>query len=484
MTVDIAATVGTESLQVLIVDLDGTLVQTDLLHESLFALARQKPWALLKLPAWLMRGRAYLKKKIAENAFIDVASLPYNESLLVWLSEQHLKGRRLVLATGSDLRLAETVADHLGIFETVLGSNGESNLTGIVKRDALVAEYGAVGFSYAGNSKIDLHVWAAARSAIVVSHSDALVQEAEKLTLLEKRLAPQSGGFFTWLRALRVHQWLKNLLVLLPLLAAHRAFDGSAWVNCAIAFIAFSIAASSVYLLNDLLDIGDDRHHRSKKHRPFAAGTISLSHGVLAVPLLFFIAFGLMLLLPWRFGAVLCGYYLLTLLYSLFFKRLVMVDVVTLATLYTLRIVAGAVAVAVPLSFWLLAFSMFIFLSLALLKRYSELIEMQRAGRLDKARGRGYHVDDLSLLVSLGAAAGYASVMVLALYINSQSVMALYREPRAIWFACPLLLFWVSRAWLIAHRGEMHDDPVIYAVRDNTSRVVGVLLALSFWLAV
>lgn len=482
MAIDITV-MGANDSAVLVVDLDGTLVQTDLLHECLFAMIRQAPWALARVPAWLMQGRARLKRRVAERVVIDVTSLPYNEALVGWLSEEHLKGRRLVLATGSDAKLAEAVANHLGIFESVIGSDGELNLTGVAKRDILVAKYGAVGFSYVGNSKIDLHVWKASQSAIVVSHSESLAQEAAKLTRIEKKLGPTTGSFFTWLRAIRLHQWLKNLLVILPMLAAHRAFDVSGWANCIIAFMAFGIAASSVYLLNDLLDIDDDRHHRSKKNRPFAAGTISLLHGALAVPLLFFVALGLMFLLPWRFGAVLCSYYLTTFFYSIFLKRLVMVDVVTLAILYTLRIVAGAVAVTVPLSFWLLAFSMFIFLSLALLKRYSELIEMQRAGRLAKARGRGYHVDDLSLLVSLGAAAGYASVMVLALYINSESVIALYREPRAIWFACPLLLFWISRAWLIAHRGEMHDDPVIYAVRDNISRVVGLLLAVSFWFA-
>lgn len=484
MSVTVQATRTEIDSEVLVVDLDGTLIHTDLLHESLIALVRQQPMALGRVLKWLLRGRAHLKHQLAERVVIDVASLPYNESLIAWLSEQHLRGRPLVLATGSDIRLAEAVANHLGIFKSVLGSNGEINLTGPAKRDALIAAYGATGFSYAGNSKSDLHVWKVAKSAILVSGSETLLQEAKKLTQIEKKLDPLSGGLRPWLRALRLHQWLKNLLVVLPLLAAHRTFDMAAWANCFIAFVAFSIAASSVYLLNDLLDISDDRHHRSKKYRPFAAGTISLSHGILAVPFLFAVALGFMFLLPWRFGAVLCGYYVLTLFYSLALKRLVMVDVVTLAALYTLRIVAGAVAIAVPLSFWLLAFSMFIFLSLALLKRYSELIEMQRAGRLAKVRGRGYHVEDLSLLVSLGAAAGYASVMVLALYINSEGVMALYREPRAIWFACPLLLFWISRAWLIAHRGEMNDDPVIYAIRDNTSRAIGVFLAISFWFAV
>lgn len=469
--------------KVIAVDLDGTLIHTDLLHESMFALMRQSPLLLFKVPVWLLDGRARVKRETAARVTIDASSLPYNISLLEWLTEQRSKGRRLVLATGSDAQLAHAVASHLGIFDAVLASDGEQNLTGAKKRDALVDACGADAFCYVGNADVDVQVWATAETAVVVSRSVLLLEKAASVTHIERTFTPPAGGGRQWFKALRLHQWLKNILVAVPLLAAHRGLDYSTLVAALLAFLSFGFAASSVYLLNDLLDLADDRHHRSKKMRPFAAGRLSLLHGVIAVPILFVLSLGIAAFLPWRFVVVLVTYYLLTFLYSMYLKRLVMIDVVALAALYTLRIIGGAVTVAVPLSFWLLAFSMFIFLSLALLKRYSELVEMKRAGRLAKALGRGYHVNDLSLLVSLGAAAGYAAVMVLALYINSESVVVLYREPRAIWFACPLLLFWISRAWLIAHRGEMHDDPVIYAVRDNTSRVVAVLLALSFWFA-
>jgi len=468
----------------LVVDLDGTLILTDLLHESTLQLLRHRPLSAFGLPLWLMRGKAALKHEIAARTEIDVTCLPYNAPLLAWLRGQREAGRRLILATASNIKFAQAVADHLGIFDAVWASDAETSLGGEAKRARLVAEFGERGYCYAGNATPDLKVWRDAAAAVVVNAPAGLLKRANALTTVE-HVEPRPGSRLkAWGRGLRLHQWLKNLLVFVPLLASHRLADIHLWLATIVGFFAFGLTASSVYILNDLLDLEDDRHHRSKRNRPFASGRLSVLQGASAIPLLIAAALTLSIPLGWRFAAVLGGYYALTLLYSTWLKRVVMLDVITLALLYTVRIVAGAAAGHVQPSFWLLAFSMFIFLSLALLKRYAELIALRRAGELKKARGRGYHTEDIELLASLGGSAGYGSVLVLALYINSSAVVGLYHEPRFIWLACPMLLFWISRAWIVAHRGDMHDDPIIYAVRDRASRWVAAGIALVFWLAI
>ena len=474
---------STEPLCPLVVDLDGTLILTDLLHESVMALLRQAPLEALKIPIWLAQGKARLKAELARRVNIDPATLPYNQPFLAWLRMQQARGRRLILATASDERLAKQVADHLGLFEAVLASDGKTNLAGPNKRQRLVADFGLQGYAYAGNSNADLAVWQGAATAVVVNARPSLGRQAARSTPVEHEQAAARAGWAVWGKALRLHQWLKNLLIFIPLLAAHKAQEAPLLMDALAAFLAFSLTASSVYLLNDLLDLGDDRHHRSKRLRPFAAGTLSIASGVLIAPALLVLSGLLAAWLGKAFVLALLSYYLLTLAYSFWLKRQVMLDVITLAALYTLRIIAGAAAVGVRPSFWLLAFSMFIFLSLALLKRYAELLELRRAGGLNKARGRGYHVEDLALLMPLGASAGCGSVLVLALYLNSSDVISLYREPRYIWLACPALLYWISRAWLLAHRGEMHEDPVVFAARDRISRCVALGLAVMFWLA-
>jgi 4-hydroxybenzoate polyprenyltransferase len=307
--------------------------------------------------------------------------------------------------------------------------------------------------------------------------------EAVPASVKAGRAAPRSR-LRDWLRALRLHQWLKNLLVLVPLLASHRYIYPVADFHALIAILCFGLMASGVYILNDLLDISDDRHHPTKRSRPFAAGTISIGKGIAAVPVL--TASSLLLavwLLPPRFGLALMAYLGLTLAYSLTLKRQMVIDVIVLAVLYTLRIIAGGFAIEVPLSFWLLAFSMFLFLSLALVKRYAELFQVQAAGSTERARGRGYWPSDLSMIASLGAAAGYMAIMVLALYVNDPGTTQLYSQPKLIWFTCPLLLMWVSRVWMLAHRGHMNEDPLVFAVRDRVSLILGALVLCVFWAA-
>ena len=464
------------------VDLDGTLIHSDLLLESFLQLVKSHPLCLFLVPLWLLRGKAVLKAEIASRVTVNAATLPYHKEFLIWLNEQKSAGRQLWLCTASNEKLVKAVAGHLDIFDGVLASDAARNLSGAKKAEILVERFGERGFDYCGNERKDLAIWEHARGAIVVNGGGALEAESAKVTRLVQVFARRGKGLRAALRALRLHQWAKNVLVFVPLLTAHRLGDLSAMLTSFWAFLAFGLCASSVYLLNDMLDLEADRQHPRKSRRPFAAGQISLLFGFACMPLLL-LASGLIAytISDW-FLLCLVGYYLLTLAYSFRLKTILMLDTIALAGLYTSRIIAGAAAIPVALSFWLLLFSVFLFLSLALVKRYAELEGMRRRQQL-KASGRGYHVEDLSALQSFGAASGYLSVLVLALYINSPEVAALYAHPKVIWALCVLMLYWISRMWIKTHRGEMHDDPVVYALRDKISLGIGVLAAVTVFAA-
>lgn len=458
----------------LCVDLDGTLLNSDLLYESLLALLARQPLYLFLLPFWLLQGKAVLKRQIASRVTLAPEHLPYNPQVLALLRTTTQRPR--VLCTASDQLLVAPIAAHLGLFEQVIASDGERNLSGPNKAQALVEAFGERRFDYVGNGTVDLSVWEHARGAWVVNNGHTLAAAAAQRTAVHAHW-PAPPRARAWFKALRLHQWLKNLLVLVPLLTAHRFLEPLAVGQSLLAFAAFCLCASGVYILNDLLDLGADRQHPRKRQRPFAAGHLPLLHGLFVAPLLTLCGLALALACSPVFAGVLLVYYGMTLAYSLRLKRIVMLDVVLLASLYTVRIIGGTIAIEAELSFWLLAFSMFIFLSLALLKRYTELHAVLARGKT-RANGRGYAVEDLPLLQSLGAAAGYIAVMVMALYINSPDSIELYRHPKLLWFICPVLLYWVSRAWVIAHRGDMHDDPIVFAATDRASQIVAALCAV------
>lgn len=466
----------------LCVDLDGTLIPGDLLLESCIALLRQNPLYLLLMPCWLCRGKAYLKAQIARRARLNHAALPFHRELVAWLREQKRRGRPLWLCTAANHRLAQAVADHLNLFDGILASSDTHNLRGHEKAHSLTQIFGDRAFDYCGNHRVDLAVWSVSRGGVVVNASKSLEARARAVTHVYKTFAPDGHAMHAIVKTLRPHQWVKNILLLVPLAAAHRLGEPEALGAALLAFLAFSLCASSVYVLNDMLDVEADRQHPGKSRRPFASGQLSLLAGVCLAPLLLVGASAAAWPLPWAFKSVLCAYYALTLAYSTVLKRLVVADVAVLAALYTIRIVAGAMAVGVPLSFWLLMLSLALFFSLALVKRYAELKVMQREGRLESA-GRGYRLEDLAIVENLGTAAGYLSVAVLALYINSPAVEMLYRRPQIIWVLCMLLLYWISRVWVLAHRGMMHDDPVVFALKDKTSLAIGLCGALTVYFA-
>lgn len=462
----------------LCVDLDGTLIHTDMLHESSFGLLKSSPLSLLKLP-WVLltKGRAGLKRWIANQVVFNPTVLPFNHDFVVWLRNQHASGRRLILCTASDRSIAEPIAAHLGIFDEVMASDGAVNLEGSHKAAALIEKFGKNGFDYAGNSTADLKVWRYARKAVVVNASTQLLSDVTATSDVEEVFEGIDSAYTIWIKALRVHQWLKNALLFVPLLAAHRIMDGNAWVSLLWAFVAFSLGASSVYIANDLLDLESDRQHPRKCKRPFASGAVQVWKGAILSPILLALSCVIALYVGHAFLEWLLIYFLLTCIYSIKLKQLVLVDCMTLAILYTLRIVAGAAAIGSALSFWLLSFSIFVFLSLAFVKRFAEL-QVQLLNGKHKAHGRGYFTDDAPLIQMLGISSGITSTLVLSLYLNSPEIQRLYAHPEWIWGTVPVMVFWVSWLWLRAHRGEMHDDPLVFAVKDKTSLAAGGCFAV------
>jgi 4-hydroxybenzoate polyprenyltransferase/phosphoserine phosphatase len=473
---------NTRNYSVLVVDIDGTLIRTDLLHESVFALLKSNPLYLFLLPVWLLKGRAHLKQMIAERVDLPVELLPYREEFVEYLQTEKAAGRSLVLATASNIRYAEGIASHLGIFDQVLGSDQKDNLKAARKLAHISEALGGEQFAYAGNSEADVPIWAQAAAAVVVAAPDSVHKKAERIGRVVKVFEEQKNYLTAFFKAIRPHQWLKNLLIFVPLGLAHQLESVVAVEHAFFAFVAFCFCASSVYLLNDMLDLASDRQHPTKRFRPFAAGDLPITYGVIGMGVFLLAAILIALALPRFFFWVLVLYYILTLAYSLWLKSSMLIDALTLASLYTLRLIAGAAAISVEPSFWLLALSMFLFLSLAFIKRYSELLVLNESGR-QKLVGRAYRTVDMETLASLGAASGYLAVMVMAFYINSDKVFEQYRRPEALWLFCPMMLYWISRMWVLTRRGEMHDDPVVFTLKDKRTYILGVFALLSLLVA-
>ena len=460
----------------LVVDLDGTLIRSDMLVESAFALASAAPLRAARAALALTRGQAALKAAIAGHAQVDLDALPFNHALLDLLRAEKAAGRRIYLASASNEAFVHAIADKLALFDGVFASNAHTNLKGSAKAAALTAAFGPKGFDYAGNSTADLPVWDAAGGVIAVNASPSLQATVRRRFPTATIMPTPPVRPAEYLRALRVHQWLKNLLIFVPAFTSHH-FDAPSAFACLVAFLSFSLCASSVYLLNDLLDLGNDRLHPTKRLRPFASGSVDLLHCIVMLGATLAASIVIALFLPWQFLLVLAVYYALTLSYSVYLKRQATLDVVTLACLYGIRLQAGAVAVDVILSPWLLTFSIFLFLCLALVKRITELIDRRDSAAGDPS-GRGYRLADLSILQTMATASGYVAVLIFALYINSPAVAALYRAPQLMWVIPMILLYWISRIMILTHRGEMHDDPVLFAARDRTSLVCVVLMVL------
>jgi 4-hydroxybenzoate polyprenyltransferase len=458
----------------LVVDLDGSLVQSDMLYESFFASATHGFGHHWTTVGALRRGKAALKAYLAGVGTIDYGLLPYNSKVLELIRDAKSQGRRIYLATASDRHHAEGIAAHLGLFDGIFASDGALNLSGKAKASLLVKTFGDRRFDYIGNNNVDLAIWSHARKAYVSSNSASLIRKVERLGVPMDLVGTPEPSLRTWLKALRVHQYAKNVLVFVPLLTAH-AYGLPSFLSTLLAFVAFSLCASSVYLLNDLIDLGADRQHPSKQRRPFACGALPLAHGVMAIPVLLGLAYLCAVSTSLLFTAVLTAYFALTLAYSFTLKRRLMVDIVVLATLYTTRVIAGAAAIPVVPSEWLLAFSMFIFTCLALVKRYVELaLRIDR--ELPDPSNRNYRLIDLPIIGALAAASGFNAITIFALYVSSPTVGGLYRHPELLWLLCPILMYWLSRMVILAHRRVIDDDPIVFALRDRNSRICAAFM--------
>jgi 4-hydroxybenzoate polyprenyltransferase len=457
---------------VLCVDLDGTLIRGDLLWECVLVLLKTRPVTLLLLPFWLLSGRASLKRKLAARIDLNPACLPYRQQVLDLIQQEKAAGRRTALVTAADQNLAETISSYLGLFDEVHGSDGHLNLKGATKAAFLAQQFGEDGFEYVGDSAADVAVWRNARAAYVVG-TQIRAEQAAAVTTLKSTILVTRPSFRTWINALRGHHWAKNLLLFLPMFLAHNLAIGPL-VRTFLGFALYGFCASGLYILNDLLDLHSDREHPWKRKRPFAAGDISIPEGLLASTVLLSTALGLGFFLDVQFGFALLGYAALTMLYSFYLKKIALLDVFVLSSFYSFRILAGALITGTPLSQWFLAFSMFFFLSLAMAKRYSELLHAQDLVVAGNS-GRGYHTGDRELLLSLGVGSSFSAVVIFSLYVHSQDVGLLYSSPEFLFLLCPIVLYWLSRTWLMAHRGELKEDPVTLAIRDPVS--YGVALA-------
>ncbi len=461
----------------LVVDLDGTLIKSDLLYESALLLLKRNPLNIFLIIRWFFSGISVLKTKLAERVIIDIELLPYNVSFLEFIKIEFEKGRELTLATASALTYAQRVADHLRIFSMVLATDEKNNLRGSKKLERLISLYGEKGFDYAGDSSTDIVIFSHCRNAHLINASVKTIQRTGRSANLSSVFEKPAVGLSHLFKAARVYQWTKNLLLFVPLITSHNILNLKLITINILGFIAFSLCASATYIMNDLFDLESDRKHPRKKSRPFASGEISVSKGILISGFLGLSGLLLSFFLPLHFLLYLLAYILLTVLYSFFLKKHVLVDVLTLAGLYTIRIFAGARLIGVEVSFWLFAFSVFLFFGLALVKRCTELQLFQKSGKLGLS-GRDYCPEDLQTLRSMGITSSFISVVVFALYINSTEVLSLYPRPELLWAVCPALLLWINRLWIKTSRGQMHDDPLIFTLKDNVCRYVLLFMLL------
>jgi 4-hydroxybenzoate polyprenyltransferase/phosphoserine phosphatase len=457
----------------LVVDLDGTLLRSDLLVESFFASLESSLTSALSSLASIA-DKAELKKSLAQTADIDLTNLPFDSDVLAHIESARAQGRSVYLASASNEKFVGAIASHLGLFDGWLASDHVNNLSGARKAKRLVEMFGPRGFSYIGNSTDDLEVWRVADEKLAVRPTQVLRSKLMALDADAKVIDTKHATWRDWTKLVRVHQWAKNALVVVPLLTSHQ-FDLPSLFSIAAAFLAFSFGASAVYILNDLVDLGSDRRHLTKRNRPLAAGTVPILAAVSLVPLLVALSLLIAALTSRDLLLTLVGYLIVTTAYSFSLKRKMLIDVVVLAALYTARIIAGAAAIGVSVSEWLLAFSMFFFTSLALIKRYIELSRSRDNDRAGAA-GRNYLVTDLEVISGLAAAAGFNAVTVFALYVSSSAVHKLYSHPERLWLICPVLMYWIARALLMAHRRWMDDDPVIFALKDRNSYMAAAII--------
>lgn len=457
------------------VDLDGTLIKTDLLFESFLKLVKNNPKKTI-ISIWILltKGIAKFKNYIAINTEINPEILPTNSHLLDYLLHEKISNRKIILATASNEKFAKQVAEHYAIFDDVIASTEEVNLKGKNKLEKIKEVAKGEDFEYIGDSSADIPIWQESKEITIVSDNKKLINKVCKIKHPKYLFSEETNSLKTFLKAIRVHQWAKNILLFVPIVMAQQVLNLSLWIDLLLAFLSFSLCASSVYVFNDLLDLDADRLHETKKKRPIASGSLPIPIASFIIPIFLFLGILISCLLPQAFFITLLSYLFLTTAYTFYLKQLIIIDIVVLSALYSIRIFAGGTACSILVSPWLIAFSVFFFLSLACVKRYIELLKTA-ANNTELVAGRGYVSKDLSIVSQSGIASGFISVLVLALYINGHEVKSFYRNEELLWLFCPLLLYWIFRIWILANRDQVHEDPVVYALKDKTSYVLGVI---------
>ena len=470
----------------LFVDLDGTLIKSDLLFECLVPIIKNYFYAIFLAPFWLLKGKAYLKDKFSDLVSINPEILPYNNNVLEYIRKEKENGSKIILATASNIKLAKSISDYLGIFDDVIASSKEENLKGKNKLNKikLYIENNNINkeFSYIGDSEADVKIFNETNIPIVVGNKNVfnkIKSKNDKTTFVDGENDFSLKKFF---KMIRTYQWVKNFLIFLPLILAHKFLDVNLLLKALVAFFSFSFLASSVYIINDIMDVESDRIHPSKKNRPIASGAVKISSALKVAFILMPLSFIISIFLGKEFLFVLLTYFITTSCYSFYLKKIMLVDILILSLLYTVRIFAGGVALNIYLSPWLFMFSLFFFFSLACAKRYSELYAV-RNNLQDEIKGRGYQAQDLEQIQIFGSSSGYIAILIFALYIQSDISMKLYKTPSFFWALCPIMLYWISRVWLLSHRGQMTQDPIIFALKDKVSYIVLILSIIIFGVA-
>lgn len=470
----------------LCVDLDGTLVRTNTLAETIVGVVRLKPSILWRIPFWALQGQARLWTELTHIFRPDASILPYSKPVADLIRKEAANGRTVVLATGAHESVARDVATQFGLFSAVLATRGGEHLTGKAKAEALVSRFGTRGFDYVGDSHTDMAVFRHCRMAYVASTSRSLPSRLKRESIPNVRISThlESPGRSGLLAALRPRQWAKNLLVFLPVLLSHRFAEVGLLLNSALAFALMCMISSAAYIFNDIGDVEADRRHPDKRHRPFARGATSIRLAmpvavVLAVSSIaagWFVNPGVSLLLALYLAA--------TTLYSVWLKKLLIVDMILLAAFYILRVFLGSAATGIRISAWTDLFCLFIFSGLAAVKRYAEVRNSaaRSAGFIER---RAYLPGDALPLMSIGTSCFVGAVIAFGLYLGSSEVRTLYRKPDLLWLACPILLGWACRLWILSHRGELHgEDPFAFSLGDRWSQVAALLAAAVFMLAI
>jgi len=454
------------------VDLDGTLMRTDSFVEMLISFVRSNPFRLIKVAYFLIsRGKGYTKSKLAENTGVSEKLLPFHSEFLKFLIDQKKQNRRLILTTGSSEIFAKKVSDHLGIFDQVIASTSKINMIGKKKLKAVHSLLGGKPFAYAGNSHQDIPLWLAAEEQFFVNTPARIKRKVlKKKNRLKQEFKSVPFSLSNFFKAIRIHQWTKNLLIFVPLITAH-SFDLDSFKICFLSFLAFGLCASSSYIFNDILDIQFDRLSKSKSARPFANGEFSIKFGVLLIILLFVGAIAFSTLVSINLGYLLLIYFLSSVLYSVYFKPFAIVDLIFLASFFTFRVFVGIVVLEVSFSIWLINFCFLTFFGLAACKRYTEI---SRNGK-SKLPGRNYEFSDQTFLMNLGLASCFTALVIFLLFIDHLNLTDTYSNPQFLWGIFPILLFWFSRIWWLNVKDKLDEDPLIFAIRDIPSILVAVL---------